>query len=149
MLFYATGATWAALAADLTLGKLHKRGPRSAIWVPLIFYTLFITALLITVEFVPDQWVTRVLCFLIGASLMTCLIGSLQTSLGWLEAKRLPANQSFRATFGTMLLIIAFFLTPFFSWLADRMYYTNRNVTYWVRVDIGVTVLFLLVSALI
>ena len=48
-----------------------------------------------------------------------------------------------------MLLIIAFFLTPFFSWLADRMYYTNRNVTYWVRVDIGVTVLFLLVSALI
>ena len=84
MLFFACGASWAGLAADVTIGKL---GPKAAIWVPFLLYSAAIGTLLVTVEFAPDIWLTRFLCLLIGASLFTNFIRSLQTSLFWLDDK--------------------------------------------------------------
>ena len=74
MLFFASGASWAALGADLTLGKLRKC---QVIWLPFIAYLIFISTLLVTIEFAPDVWLTRFICMLTGASLITNLIGSL------------------------------------------------------------------------
>ena len=128
MLFFATGACWAGLGADMTLGKLHLTDYRSAIWVPTGIYTVCIAILLVTIEALPNVWLTRIICFLIGASLFTSLIGSLQTSISWLDAHHPTNDQSFRVTFGVMLMSFAMILSTFFSWLADRMYYSNRNV---------------------
>ena len=58
-------------------------------------------------------------------------------------------DQSYRVTLGVMLIGLSLLLSTFFSWLADRMYYTNRNITYWVRICIGATVLLGLISAII
>lgn len=49
MLFFATGATWAALGSDFTMGRLHLAGTRTAIWVPITLYSVMVTVLLITV----------------------------------------------------------------------------------------------------
>ena len=49
MLFFATGATWAALAADFTLGRLHLAGQHYAIWVPITLYVVIVAVLLVTV----------------------------------------------------------------------------------------------------
>ena len=48
-----------------------------------------------------------------------------------------------------MLMIFALLLTSFFTWLADTLYYSNRNVTYWVHTDIAITTALLLLSAII
>lgn len=96
----------------------------------------------------PDVWLTRSLCFLVGASVYTCLLGTLQTSIIWLD-NRLPTNDpSFRVTLGALLISLSLIFASFFTWLADRMYYTNRNVAYWVRINIGGTVVIGLLSAL-
>ena len=156
MLFFACGASWSSLSADFTVGKLSQcAGPRVSVWIPLIIYAVMISALLVIVEFAPNVWLTRVLCLLVGASLFTNFIRSLQTSLMWLNDKQeremaAPLNdQSYRVTLGTMLVGLALLFSAFFNWLADRMYYTNRNITYWVRICIGSTVLLGLVSAII
>lgn len=148
MLFFATGATWAALGSDFTMGRLHHRGYRSAIWIPTTLYAAMVIVLLVTVQFMPSVWLTRTLCFLIGASLFTCILGTLQTSIIWLD-NRLPTNDpSFRVTLGVLLISLSLILTSFLSWLGDRMYYTNRNVAYWVRINMGGTVVVALLSAL-
>ena len=84
MLFFATGATWAALGTDITLGRLNKFNPRCAIWVPTILYILFTGLLLLIVHIYPNVWIARFLCLLIGATLFTCLLTSLHTSIMWL-----------------------------------------------------------------
>ena len=77
MLFFAAGAVWAALGADLTLGSLHQMlGHKSAIWLPLFSYLVFMGTFLVTVEFAANVWLTRFLCLLMGATQFTCLIGS-------------------------------------------------------------------------
>ena len=48
-----------------------------------------------------------------------------------------------------MLMIFALLLTSFFTWLADTLYYSNRNVTYWVHTDVAITTALLLLSAII
>ena len=115
--------------------------------MPPFLYVVFIATLLITVEMLPNVWLIRTLCFLIGASLWTCILGSLETSILWLDEKHRTNDQSFRVTFGVMLIATALLFSAFFSWLADRMYYSNRNVTYWVRSEIGITAFFILLSA--
>ena len=77
MVFFATGATWAALVSDQTIGRLHRVGKCIAIWIPVGLYAASTGTLIITIEFAANVWLTRFLCLLIGASLYTCLLGSL------------------------------------------------------------------------
>ena len=77
MLFFATGATWAAFGVDLTLGRLKQHRKQLAIWLPSLLYAISIAVFLLMVQFYPEVWLARVLCFLVGASLFTSLLGSL------------------------------------------------------------------------
>ena len=83
MLFFATGAAWAGLGADLILGNLHKM---YAIWVFYVFYFISVALLLVSVQFFANVWLTRCLCLMIGASLFSCMLCSMQTSIFWLDA---------------------------------------------------------------
>ena len=48
-----------------------------------------------------------------------------------------------------LMLAISLGLAAIVTWLADTMYYTNRNVKYWVQIEVSSTILFMLFSATI
>ena len=111
---------------------------------------IFTCLILLTVEYVPNVWFTRFLCLLIGTSLYSSLVCSVQTCATWLLNKQdnPMIKNGCATTLSLMIIGISLLLTTLFSWLSDHTYYLNRNITYWVRIIIGVTIaLITLLSA--
>ena len=143
MLFFATGACWACLTTEYTLGLVSKKSKQCGIWLSTFSYMVTIGALLLVVTYFPNVWLTRIICLLVGASLFNSLICSMQTCINWV--KKVKREEKNTVILGIMILALSLPMTTLFSWLADRLYYLNRNVSYWVQIIISATIVLSLI----
>ena len=146
MTFFALGASWSALCAEWTIErKCLSNWPILSRWLQTSLYCGTLVGLLATLH-LGEEWITNILVFFTGCFLWDCLLDSINTCLDWVKHTK---NAKQPQIFASIILAIALLVSAFGSWIADRMYFTNRNVDYWITIIIAATGGLVIFSTLI
>ena len=132
MAFFAAGGSFATCESMLG-GKLYEL--RRFYPLP-VFYVLSIGIQLGLITVLGNVWLTRIFAFLVGFSLLLNVQNAFLVATHTLDSLNAKQNGE-RWTLMTFTLGVTFGLSALMALLCDKLYYTNRDVTYWVYIIYG------------